>query len=77
MTKQEIKEKEAIAAGKVYLLQKLATAVLSGEKMSSGYLAKQCGLSVEEWHGSGQLLASLFYFAVEKDFLDWHAKTML
>ena len=66
-----------VAIGKAKVLQVLAESIASGEPASSGYLAKKCGLSVEEWHGSGELVAALLFFGQEKGFLKWHAKSMV
>lgn len=63
--------------GALAAVQELADAVLSGEGASSGYLRERLGLTAEEWHGAGELLAALMCFAAEKGFLDWHARTMV
>ena len=68
---------EAVAIGKVKLLQQIAQTITDGETVSSGWLAKRCGLSVEEWHGSGELITALMFFGVENGFLEWHAKDMI
>ncbi len=73
---EQAEQWEAVARGKIQVLRELAKVAAAGEQVSSGYLAQHCGLSREEWHGSGELLAALLFFAVEKGFLAWHAKSM-
>ena len=67
----------AVAAGKIKTLITLAETIASGESASSGYLRKRCGLSADEWHGHGELIAALIFFGSENGFLDWHAKGMI
>ena len=58
------------------VLRELAEVAVSGEAASSGYLRQRCGLSADEWHGHGEVMASLLCFAADKDWLEWHAKEM-
>ena len=71
-----VRRTEAIARGKVRVLRELAEVAVSGESASSGYLRQRCGLSAEEWHDAGQLLASLLCFAADRGFKEWHAASM-
>ncbi len=75
-TQEQMEVWERVTRGKIQVLRELAKVVAAGEQVSSGYLAQHCGLSVEEWHGSGELLAALIFFAAETGFLEWHAKSM-
>ena len=71
-----IERNAAVAAGKIKTLMTLAGVVAAGEQASSSFLRKKCGLSADEWHGHGELLASLICFAYSEGFLEWHAKSM-
>jgi len=60
------------------VIAKLAETIASAEAVSSGWMAGALGMSREEWHrAGGQLIAALFYFAVEEGFLEWHARDMV
>lgn len=74
---EQIEQWERIAAAKLRVLAVLAEAIASGEPASSGWLREACGLSADEWHNEGELIAALIYFGAEKGFLDWHAETMV
>ena len=75
-TDEQIKKWEAFAQAKISVLNRLAEAVIQDEPASSGWLRQQCGLSADEWHGAGELIAALICFGVDKGFLDWHAAGM-
>ena len=76
-TEEQVETWERVARGKLQILQVISETIASGEPASSGYLSKRCGLSAEEWHGNGELIAALIYFGYEKGFLEWHAKDMV
>ncbi len=67
---------EAAARGKQRLLRVLAECIESGKPASSGWLREKCGLSAEEWHGPGELVAAALFFCATHGFLEWHAKTI-
>ena len=75
-TDAQVAQWKEVAAGKVSVLTVLAATAASGEAASSGYLRQQCGLSAEEWHGAGELLASLLCFAADRGFLEWLTRGM-
>lgn len=72
----QIKKWEAFAQAKISVLNRLAEAIIQDEPASSGWLRQQCGLSADEWHGAGELIAALICFGCDKGFLDWHAAGM-
>jgi len=75
-TDEQIKKWEAFAQAKISVINRLAEAIIQDEPASSGWLRQQCGLSADEWHGAGELIAALICFGVDKGFLDWHAAGM-
>ena len=75
-TDEQIKKWEAFAQAKISVLNRLAEAIIQDESASSGWLRQQCGLSADEWHGAGELIAALICFGFDKGFLDWHAAGM-
>jgi hypothetical protein len=76
-TVEQIEKWEAVARGQVRLLEVIADVLVNGEGASSDYLRQKAGLSMEEWHGAGQLIAAATVFCAEKGFLEWHAKGMV
>jgi hypothetical protein len=74
---EQVARWEAIANAKLKVLDEISEVLVSGHGASSSYMRQQCGLSADEWHGSGELIAALTVFAAEKGFLDWHAKGMV
>ena len=75
-SEQQVELWEAVAKGKIRILRVLADEILTGESASSGYLRAHCGLSADEWHGAGELIAAVICFAADKGFLEWHAAGM-
>ena len=75
-TASEIERWEAVANGKLKVLDVIADALANGDRASSSYLRQRCGLSADEWHDAGELIASAICFCAEKGFLEWHAKEM-
>ena len=76
MTEKHLEKAEASTRLALRVLRALAAVAISGESASSGYLRHRCGLSADEWHGSGELMASLLCFAADKGFPEWHAAGM-
>ena len=75
-TAEQIARWEAIAKAKILVLREIAEVLCSECGASSGYLRQKCGLSADEWHGAGELIAAVTVFAAEKGFIDWHTEGM-
>lgn len=77
MNDEQLARFEVLTSMSLLALNTIAYHAAHGLDASSGFLRQQCGLSAEEWHDAGELIASLLCFAAENGFREWHAKTMV
>ena len=62
------------ARQRIGVLSAIAEYLVAEEAPSVGEIARRLGLSREEAHGAGEVVASLVFFAREKGFLGWQSR---